>query len=91
MESALGPDMRRVLAESCQLLSIPSDRWHLSPAFARYWETMAVARLAGRLATESGLAHKSAVDAAAIRLGLSPDTPHSRLGDWPRDAILRAA
>jgi hypothetical protein len=91
MEAALGTELVEALHAQCRSYPIPLDRWHRVPLLARAWEVTAVTRLADRLRAEEGIGAKTALDTAAIRLGLEPDTVISRIKRSHAAAYRRAA
>lgn len=91
MEEALGPELVRAILELCRLAGVRSDRWHLVVAIARPFELAAVCRLAEEIRAVDGGSMKDSRQAAALRLGLNPDTSESRLRRWPLDAYDQAA
>jgi len=88
MEAALGAEVCRTLRQICRAAGIPPDAWHKVPALARVFETVAVVRLAETVGGEAG---KDARAAAAVSLGLCPDTQESRLRRWLLDAYNLAS
>jgi len=84
MEEALGSAVLTAVREVCRAHGIRPDRWYLVPAVARPFESTAALRLAEGMEASDGLSHKDAVQAAAMRLGLNPDTVLSRERDFFR-------
>ena len=82
MEAALGNELLAQVRESCRLLGVPPARWHQVPGLARLYETLAALRLAEELEDRGGLSQKDAIQAAAVTLGLNPDTLASRVRRW---------
>jgi hypothetical protein len=91
MEEVLGPELVDALRSECRALGVPGDRWHRVPSIARSREAVAVVILAEKIAASQGIGSKSATEAAAIYLGVEPDTVHSRLKRWHADAYKPAA
>ncbi len=91
MEAALPPAELDALRDQCRRAGIPLDGWHHIPGLCETYELAAVTALAERLREETGGGWKTACDAAAIRVGLSPDTLATRLKRWPEYAYRRAA
>ena len=79
------------LREVCRVLGVPLDRWHLVPAIARPFELVAAMEEAERIREAGGVAWKDALQEAAVKLGLNPDTAATRARRWFLDAYGRVA
>lgn len=81
IEAALSPTLRAALEELVELFLV--DDWQRSGLAPVFQEAAAVLEARRQ---EGCLSDKDAADAAAIRLGLSPDTVRSRFRDWYRES-----
>ncbi|MBX6722905.1 MAG: hypothetical protein IRY92_06695 [Dactylosporangium sp.] len=73
------------LAEFCRRRQVPRDRWHLVPLIRAWFESVAADRIVARLRGE-GLTLEAAMDTAALRLGMEPETLQSRFKALPKQA-----
>jgi hypothetical protein len=83
MERALTPTLAAALGELRELMNIMD--WRQSPLAGPFTQA-AILLLAAELVAERGYSESEAVDAAAIRCGVSPETARSRAKRWPRDS-----
>jgi hypothetical protein len=83
LEAALSCELRVALEQARELLNIHD--WRVSPLAAPF-QQCAVVLAAARLVAAGESSEKDALDAAAISLGISPDTVRSRSRRWPRDS-----
>jgi hypothetical protein len=81
--AALSPTLRAAVVELHKLFLLGD--WQRS-GLAPVVHQAAVLLEARRIADTEGGSEKDAIDAAAIRLGLSADTTRSRFRDWYRES-----
>lgn len=77
LEAALGPRHRAALDAVCETLGVRRDRWQEVPALHWTFVTVAVVRLASELRGDGSA--RAAIERAAIRLDIPPDTVLNRL------------
>ncbi len=87
VEAVLSAAQVAALRRQCERLGIRQDRWHKVAALSRVWGQEAALTLAARLVERDGLSEGDARTAAAVALGLEPDTVASRAYRWPLDAF----
>lgn len=80
IEAALGPALRSALAALCSTLGVPRSSWQRVPALQFTFTTAAVVRLAASLREDGGRGgERAAIETAALRLGVPPDTILARI------------
>jgi hypothetical protein len=83
LEAALSPSLRAALVELRELFMLHDwQRSGIAPVF----QEAACLLEAERLVRAGGISEKDAIDAAAVRLGLSGDTTRTRFRDWYRES-----
>jgi hypothetical protein len=84
LEGALTPTLASALGELRELLNIMD--WRTVSAVAAVFGQAAVVLHASEMVEAGVCSEKDAIDAAAIALGVSPDTVRSRARRWHHDS-----
>lgn len=85
MEAILTDQEMAAIATMCRGSNAPTSRWNRMPSIARGFALLAIDRLALELQA-GGLSRTQARDAAALRLGIPPETVSSWRKRWRKDA-----
>lgn len=89
LEAVLTADELELIAEACAGFDMPFALWVNCDGIARFWEMIAIGRLAEQIQATEGIAKDAALREAAARLGLSAETIVSRRKRWRKAAYTK--